>query len=147
MPIAIDDLTNDYINTFDASLVYFYEFHKELKSEIDNDSTLYMNLSRDVLNDVIKYCEDNDVQIKNFDDYKIVYFLGIKLEELKNDFNYMITTVQILEILLYLNSKSKFRISKDMLSKVMESIKKQKWKNHYGLYGIYSIFKICSKLE
>lgn len=147
MSMVVDDLTNDYINTFDASLVYFYEFHKDLKNEIDNNPTLYMELSKEVLYNVFKYCKDNDVQIKNFDDYKIVYFLGIKLESIKNDCTYMITTVQILETLLYLNSKSRFKISEDMLLKVMDSIKKRKWKNHYGLYGIYSIFKICSKLK
>ena len=141
-----DFLISDFINTFDASILYF-KHESENIDQVIIDENVYNNLAIDVLMDVIEYCKDNNVQIKNFDDYKIVYFLGQRLWRLSGEREFLIEMVNILHTLLYISTNETMRVSNDMILKIKESIKNDCWHELFGKYGIYSIFKVCSKLE
>jgi len=136
----ISILKHDYLQTFNCVKKYFgienKAFEQEIQEHIDKVYTL-------VLKDAINYCKDNKVFIKNFDDYKVVYFLAIRMHEITKNKAYMLAMLKILDILVKQDS-DKF-VNEDMIFKIILHIEKDTWQEKYGEYGIYSIFKACSK--
>jgi len=133
-------LKHDYLQTFNCAKEYFSVENQGFRQEIENHLD---DVYSYVLQDTIEYCKDNRVFIKNFDDYKIVYFLAIKMYNITKNKAYMLAMLKILDILVKQDS-DKF-VSEDIIFKIILHIEKDTWQEKYGEYGIYSIFKACSK--
>ncbi|NPA11103.1 MAG: hypothetical protein GXO62_02550 [Epsilonproteobacteria bacterium] len=136
----IEELKTDYIQTFNIVLEYFKLADKKLYDFILEN---YRELLQEVLDAILLYCKENCVKIVNFDDYKIVYFLGIKVFDKTGEIKYLISMLKVLESLLY--SETDKNISNEMLQKILINAKNKTLKKNYGEYGIYYIFKTCYK--
>ena len=134
------ELLKDYLKTFNIVRNYYkLECEDFLKVVDDNLIELY----KLVLDDIIEYCFVNKVYIKDFDDYKIVYFLGVRVYEKTNNISHFKAMLKILDILVKKDSNN--FVNEDMIKKILLSLKNNTWKENYGKYGIYSMFKACSK--
>jgi len=133
-------LKQDYLQTFNCAKEYFAKENKSFKDEIEEHLDEVYGA---VLEYVLSYCKENRVYIENFDDYKIVYFLSICMYEVTENKNYLKSMLKILDILVKADSGS--FVDKDMIFKMMLHIDSGTWRQKYGEYGIYSIFKACSK--
>jgi len=131
---------HDYLQTFNCAKEYFSIENQNFKQEIEKHLDDVYSV---VLQDTITYCKDNRVFIKNFDDYKIVYFLAIRMCQFTKNKAYMLAMLKILDILV--KQDSEHFINKDMVFKMKLHIDNDTWQEKYGEYGIYSIFKACSK--
>ena len=136
----ISDLRHDYLQTFNCAKEYFGVENQAFKQEIENHLNDIYSL---VLQDTINYCKENRVHIKNFDDYKVVYFLAIRMYEITENNDYLTSMLKILDILVKKDSGN--FLNKDMTYKMLLHTQNKTWQEKYGQYGIYSIFKACSK--
>lgn len=133
-------LKQDYLQTFNVVVEYFKNEDKLDFNEIEkNRDSLFTN----TLNDILEYCKINRVYIQDFDDYKITYFMGVRLTKKTDNSEYLISTLKILDILVKKDSNN--FIDENMIQKIILNIQANKWEDNYGKYGIYSIFKSCSK--
>lgn len=137
----INKLKQDYLVTFNIVVYHYYARESEEFVRIVKDN-LYEFYEK-VLNDVLDYCKINNIYIQNFDDYKITYFLGIRVYEKTKNISHFISMLKILDILV--KNDSGCFVNKDMIQKILLNVKNNKWKENYGKYGIYSMFKACSK--
>jgi len=135
-----EELAYDFIQTFNVSLYYYESLDQYTFNAIE---AIKNDIVEKVFNEVIHYCQQNNVYMQDFDDYKIVYFIGLKAYEITNNKKILLDMITILNALVM--SDSKVSVNEDMLKKMAKSIDNNKWKEFYGIYGIYSIFKSCSK--
>ncbi|MFA6195260.1 MAG: hypothetical protein WC656_01295 [Sulfurimonas sp.] len=133
-----------YKNDFFATLNIVIEYYKFEDRTIADKIAIHKNLPEDIFIKVLDYCKDQNVKVINFDDMKITYFLGIELYKLSKDDKYMLTMLNILNKLVYLETAH--FIDKDIFIKIRSSVINDKWQNFYGIYGIYTIFKNCYKI-
>lgn len=131
---------SNYLACFDLVSQYFEFYDKRNLEAIEKYADiLFVN----VLKGVFKYCEINKVKIVEFDDVKIVFFLGRELSILENNSDYMIVMVDILNFLT--KHKTSRNASTDMVKKIKSHIRNDTWREEYGQHGIYSIFKTLIK--
>lgn len=134
------ETVSNYLNTFNIVSEYFEQYKEGSIQVIEqNAEVLFVN----VLKSVLSYCQINKVRITEFDDVKIVYFLGQELSKMQNDCEFMITAIDILDFLVF--DKHGHYASKDMVAKIKNHIKNDTWMEEYGQHGIYSIFKTLIK--
>lgn len=142
---SFDDILNsnehvksykDYLSTFDIGIEYFALENKELADEINSQ---YDILMKKTLNGIISYASDNNVKINSFDDMKVVYFLAIEAYSLYREKNFLLCGVKILSQISAAERES--FINGEMYGKIIDSIENEKWRDNYGKFGIYTIFK------
>lgn len=92
-----------------------------------------------VLIDVLSYCKTNDVRIVDFDDIKIIYFIGREASKLENNNEFLKTSVNLMNKITLHSTKK--RLCEEMIRKIKDRINDNTWEKEYGNSGIYTIFK------
>lgn len=126
----------NFLSQFNFAISSYDLYAPGYGEKIKNHSeTIFTN----VLTDVLEYCKNNDVKIVEFDDIKIIYFIGIESSRLENDSKYLKIAVDIMNtITIHSTGKS---ICEQMLNKIYRNIEKNRWHDEYGDNGIYTLFK------
>lgn len=125
-----------YLGQFNFALSLYDLYASGCGEKIKNHSeTIFAS----VLTDVLEYCANNDVKIVEFDDIKIIYFIGKQASRLENDNMYLKIAVEIMNTITE-HSTGK-GICQQMLNKIYNNIEKNRWHDEYGNNGIYTLFK------
>jgi hypothetical protein len=139
------EFSTDYILTFNTVLKYYEDIDKDIINYILSkkiDKKLLFSVLEDIFEFSLRHrtLKDNiPVKIGNFDDMKIVYFLGIHLCDISGDKKYLNNMVRILDQLVYAEQEE--FINNRIGTKIYNSIERNNWKEIFGIDGIYMIFK------
>lgn len=126
----------NYLSQFDFAISQYDYFTPSSGEKIKlHAETIFTN----VLTDVLEYCKNNDVKVVEFDDVKIIYFIGKETSRLENNNEYLKIAVGIMNSITIHSTGN--GIDFEMLNKIYKAIDKNRWHEEYGNNGIYTLFK------